>query len=432
MNGMPEDFVPYDRSAPWRLQDEYFARQGIAAWTGGDLPYFGLNNPVMARQHAWFLAGLIPALEAAGALGPDEPAALLEIGGGLGLFAANLLGALERLGLGPRVRYVLSDYVAKTVEEAIRTPELAPLVEAGRVLPALFDLRRPERLVDLQGRPIDLSFSAAFANYVCCAAPVKILRRTGGKTFEKHVRTEAEEERLETASRWVEVDLDMLFPRPWHAETLRPFHEATLAYPAAFLEMLLGLRPRMKHGGVMLVNDYGDSGLADPEAEPERFGGALAHAVDFRLFDAFCRATGLGLLRTRGALRSIQTAAVVYGGEPAPAVEQSFRRALVRRTDNEDMIDFTAAAEHLFDQGQFELAARLYRRCLRHAPDDAELAYRFGRCLVRMEAYGLAVKALRRGARLPGAQEYDFAAEIRRARRGLKASGGRGSGPGPA
>ena len=184
--------------------------------------------------------------------------------------------------------------------------------------------------------------------------------------------------------------------------------------------MLQALRPRLRPGAAVLISDFQGPLRGDPEAEPVRFGGSLAHPVDFRIFDAFAASAGFGVTRTKGTLRSVHIAAV-YPDGPAPrAVRSGFRRAFVLRHENEDMIDFTAAAAQADAAGEPELAARLYRRCLRHAPTDAELAYRFGRSLLRAGAYELAARALSKGLALPGAREYDFVAQLRRAQRGLR------------
>ena len=72
MEGLEEDFVPYHRSAFWQLQDAYYLQRGAAAWTAGEIPYFGLNTPVVAGQVARLLCGLVDDLEESEALRPDE------------------------------------------------------------------------------------------------------------------------------------------------------------------------------------------------------------------------------------------------------------------------------------------------------------------------------------------------------------------------
>lgn len=448
MKVLLEDLVPYDRSVRWRLHDAYFARCGAAAWTSGTIPYFGLNNPVFARQQARLIVGLVRELEATGALDPRDPVDLLEAGGGLGAFAANLLRALEP-ALGPRLRYVLSDYSEQTLVEAIRTPALAPLAEAGRVVPAILDLRSPERLTGLDGQSLDRPWTVLLANYVCCATPMKLLRKEQDLILEKHVRVELRlpqvfsrigrsadralrwllsqptrpelMERLELSAEWKPAEP---FEAP-HAEAIRallgPFTHATLAYPQVFLDFLGGMQRRVRPGGLALVNDFGSALRSDlggaEEILPEHYGNALAHELNFGLFDAWCAASGLDLVRTRNPLAPIHTAAIRYQAEVPRTFRKLFLETHVRRSDGEDMIDFTAAAGALAGQGQHLLAARLYRRCLRNEPSDPELYYRLGECCLLGGRPRLARRYLRRGARLEGAVEYDFAGLLEQIRR---------------
>jgi hypothetical protein len=463
MKVLLEDFVPYDQSLRWQLHDAYFAQRGTAAWTDGDLPYFGMNNPVMVRQHALFLLALTRELEASGRLAPDAEVWLLEIGAGLGQFAANLFHVLRtRCGargrrLAPRLRYVLSDYSKTSLAQASRSLALRPLVAEGRVIPGLFDLRHPHRLLDLARRPLEAQpLTAVVANYVCCASPVRIVRKRRDALLERHIRLEVDVpgvrrrraepdarlarkllanptrseqmQSLDVLEAWLPLDLEARFGDALHVRALQELfagHErATFAYPHLFLECLRGLAPRMLEGGVALVNDYGSSEPDElremNEPEPAVYGNSLAHDIHFSVFDAFGRNAGLDVTRTRDPLRSIHTAVLRYGAPLGRPLRTAFRKALIDREDGEDMIDLSAAAQSLTKSGEWRLAARLYQRCLKHAPEDAELLYRLGECCIESGYYCHALRLLRKGARRDEAREWDFEALIARARRELR------------
>jgi tetratricopeptide (TPR) repeat protein len=460
MKAILQDYVPYDQSCRWRLHDAYYAQCGAAAWTRSEIPSFSTNNYAVARQHARLLVCLARELEAAGSLRPDEEVHVLEVGSGLGRFAANLFRAL-RTGCGPsgrrlarRLRYVLSDCTETSVGQAIRFPALRGLAASGRVVPALFDLARPQELVGLDGRAIQAPLTAVVANYVCCASPVKILRRTGEGYFEKFVRVEAEMpagrgqgspealieallgdatlaglmQGLEVTAQWRPVEPEACLPGALHAGTLRAalerFSEATLAYPALFFDLLDELRSRMKRGGVVLVNDYGSAEILELEGlnerGPQQYGNSLSHAINFGLFDLHCKAAGLGLVRTRSPMSVVHTAAIRYGLEVTAELGSAFRRAYVLRQDGDDLLDFSAAAQAALRQGQPDQAVRFYRRCLRLVPGSTRYLYQLGQACVEARRYRAALECLARGARRDRAGRWDFDFQLGRAYLGLR------------
>lgn len=302
-----EEFVPYDQSVRYRIHDAYYLASGGESWSGGRIPYLASSNYAIARQHASLALEVVAELTRARRLKPREQVRVLEVGAGSGTFAANFLRALEQ-GTGEpgrrllkRLRYVLSDMSRKAVQDAVAGAPLEPHVAAGRVVPALSDLARPDELVDLEGRPLDRPFTLVFANYLCCVTRLKMVKRTEEEYFERYARVEMEVgddvppeeatpehllaklleaptamdlmERHEVSLAWRPVKLPALLPAPHHAEilrrTLEPFREATIAYPHVFVDWLAGLRPRLVKGAAVFVSDYGHS---DTEGLPEREG----------------------------------------------------------------------------------------------------------------------------------------------------------------
>lgn len=391
-----EDFVPYERSVEWRVHDAYFANRGIAAWSEGEIPYFSTTNFALARQHADLLL-------AVAARQPGAPApALLEIGGGQGQFAANLFRALDscfgRKGraLAMRLTYVFSDAATSTVEQAARSPALRELIGAGRVVPAVLDVRSPTSLRALErGARLPRSFLVVVASYVCCVSPIKVLRRRGSEWEEKFVRasvdlparearrrdavsrlitTQAGEgllQRLDVETEWRRIDLESALGDRRHARVLaratRDLTRLTAAYPRVFLDAVVALVRRLSPGGVVVVNDFGaGGGLAADTSEDHGanvYGDSLNHAVQFGWFDAFFAEARLGLERTRDLPRALQTAIVSRSREVPPSVARAFRRSFVLSHGNEDLLDFRRAASDLLERGEFARAARFFARC---------------------------------------------------------------------
>ena len=193
-----EDFRPYEHSSVWRLHSAYFAACGGRAWTRKEIPSLATSSYAMARQHARVLVALVADLVDAGVLGADDEVRVLEVGSGLGRFAAHLFLALERhcgpagVALRERLRYVLSDYAPRTVRDAIALPPLADLHRAGRIVPARLDLCQPDELVDLDGAAVTAPLTAVFANYVCCALPPRVLRKSPEGMYQRLARLAVE------------------------------------------------------------------------------------------------------------------------------------------------------------------------------------------------------------------------------------------------
>lgn len=446
-----EDFVPYEQSSLWKIHDSYFAQRGGAAWSAGEIPSLATSSYAMARQQAKLLVALVRELEGRGALTADEPVRVLEVGSGSGKFAAMFLRALER-GCGERgrallgrTRYLITDYSAMNLRDALAHPDLAPRVTAGLVTGALLDLRRPHELATLDGAPIHDRFAAVIANYVCCVLPLRTFKKSGQDFFERRVRIALEAELAsgetpEGAARrnleailatptapalmaglqlffdWAPVDLARAFASPETREviasTVRNFPEATVQYPTAFLDFTLSVRDRLVPGGVLVVNDYGTVELDDLEGERERrpahYGNTLNHGVDFPIFDVFCKHHALDLVRTTNPLFSVHTAAIGYGAELSPEFRKAFRRIYVRNDEGLSLLELQAAADAAVKRADHGTAARLYERCVRLEPDSSDMLFALGENSFEAGQTRLALRCLLRGRRLDRDKRRDF------------------------
>src|SRR5689334_22469606 len=121
MNPVIEPPTPFDRSLLWELHHAYFAERGIGAWKAGDIPFFSTSNAAYATQHARLFQAHVRDLEGAGIVAPGSPLTVMECAGGVGVFAANFLFALEDHdpALAARVTYLFTDYVEKSVREGV-------------------------------------------------------------------------------------------------------------------------------------------------------------------------------------------------------------------------------------------------------------------------------------------------------------------------
>lgn len=371
-----------------------------------------------------------------GTLGADETVSVLEVGSGQGTFALNFVEALTHAcgnygrALAGRLRYVFSDYSVKNLEESTAHPGLARLVEQGTIVPAVFDLRQPGTLEIPDGasrKPrspraragAEADLVAVFTNYICCVSPQKVIRKTDEGLFEKYVRlsidvadeTEARSvtkalttggraaplppldvlQRIQSKDEWRRLDLKRAFAAKIHREVVTDFAEAlgpaTINYPYSFLDLIRGLRPRLRPGGLFLVSDFGNPDRAEVQSPtndrpPVRYGLSLTHDVDFGIFDAFADREGLGVVRTDNGLLDLHTVALRNMSELPASFVASFEQTHLRCEHGQDLLDLSAAAATLSDAGRFHEAARLYGQCLRIAPRSPQVIYRFGQaCL---------------------------------------------------
>jgi tetratricopeptide (TPR) repeat protein len=450
-----EDFTPYDRSVQWQLHDAYFANRGIAAWIQGDVPYWATSNYGIARQHAQLFVELVQELVDSGRAGPDEELWVLEVGSGLGRFAANFFRALESdcgapgLAVAARLRYLFSDYSARSLGEATTTDLLVPLVQSGRLRPALFDIREPRAITFLpEGKPFSGQLTAVIANYVCCVTAPKLVRKTQAGYLEKYVRltTEVEpsnaaapaallaalleaptrENQLQTLGteiEWRPLVLEELLPDPLHGRLVRALlegpSEAMVTYPHMFVDCLRALAPTVRPGGLVLVCDYGSPEMADlaglKERPPTHYGNTLNHQVDFAVFDALCAQAGWNLRRTTSPFRSVHCAAIAFSPELAPRVAEAFERIEVEREDGERLLELGKAARLHAAQNEHAAAARLFRRYLQLDPDDVEALYQMGVSCIESANYPSAAEHLGRGRALDRERRFDFDFQLGRA-----------------
>src|SRR3954452_1618621 len=93
-----ETAVPLSRSVIWRLQRDYYAQRGLAAWTEDMVPSYITNNPLIAEIHAGIVAAYMEdCLRQGPAPSQENPLRILELGAGTGKFCYLFLRKLTGL-----------------------------------------------------------------------------------------------------------------------------------------------------------------------------------------------------------------------------------------------------------------------------------------------------------------------------------------------
>ncbi len=448
-----QPWMPYDQSLHWQIHDRYFSQRGIGAWQDGEVPWYRTNNSGTATDAAEFLIELVQTLQSEGKLQADDPVWIMEVGSGIGHFAANLCKALDLrldaagVALLQRLRYVLSDFAELSIIQALKTPHLQPWVARGVIVPALYDLRKPGELTLLDRADKPPQLCLIIASYVCDVMPCKLLQRREGDWFEQIVQICAENEPdtahatevldrllnrpigdhvlpdLNTEFDWQAIDLATGLPHPLHAPLIEHFTQGlgdvSLAYHYPFFEFLQGCAPVLRQGGAVLVNDWGPvlrqrtQGRANKR--PSLYGNSMSHEVAFGLFDALPAKTNWQVLRTHDALASLQTVALRHDAAFSPQMTQTFDRVWVQNEHGEDFVDLSLAARVLNEQKHLGASARFFRRLLRMDPGNVEWLYKLGDACLDASQPEAAKAVLLEGFALDTARAHDFEFQIGRA-----------------
>jgi tetratricopeptide (TPR) repeat protein len=190
------------RSMIWTLQESFFKRRGIDAWSRGTVPHYITSNPFIARGYGQVVAAWVRdwqrAAEAADAalcpaLDPGQPIHLIELGSGCGRFAYHFLkqffATWPSRSHGPRVRFVMTDFTERNVLYWMDHPKLRRFVEAGCLDFACFNpLTDGELHLRVSGELLtaeDTANPVAFlANYVLDGLPQDAFSIIGGQLHE--------------------------------------------------------------------------------------------------------------------------------------------------------------------------------------------------------------------------------------------------------
>lgn len=144
------------RSLLWKLQRRFFATRGIEAWRQGIVPYYITSNPFIARAYACIVRAFVRDCQAGELLrDPRQPIYIVELGAGSGCFAYHFLRALLASDAcfprnAVRLKYIMTDFAARTLKYWKGQPALHPFVESGHLAFGRFDAGR-SRVIKVSG-----------------------------------------------------------------------------------------------------------------------------------------------------------------------------------------------------------------------------------------------------------------------------------------
>lgn len=184
-----QERVAYQDSLRWQMQADYYQQRGTDAFLSWEVPFQITSNRLAAEQNARVVLAAIQSQN----LPANQPIRILELAGGLGLFALHFLAVFaelcEQAGLeyAQRLEYWLTDVSVKTLETLRQHPDFDARIQEGRLFLYQLDALNPEFITDLTGQRQILrvsGFSAIIANYFHCTLPVAILLAQAGEFVE--------------------------------------------------------------------------------------------------------------------------------------------------------------------------------------------------------------------------------------------------------
>ena len=385
-----QDFTPLADSIEWHASRLHWESAGTRPFANSHVPYVVNNAGWLARLTAEVLVANFRRH-------PAENFALLELGAGTGLFALQLLQAIEAAApeLLARVTFYVTDASAATVQHWEQNHQFERF--SRQVLAMRCDA------ADISAIP-DGTLRAVFANYLLDSLPMAVVRRTAAGVEQLCVRSlirqrderlrhihgfdASETARLAASSRDEDrAKLIDLLPMIEAEAEFRPA-DPPPPYSAEAIELSGGERTMLNHGalqtldaslarldpaGMILINDYGPVAADQVAAVAyvQRFGLSSAACVNFPLIESHLTRAGCSVYRpSRDQQRTIHARLVMR--TPCDATAKAFVSALSQEWVLGADESGNRAIEHI-TAGRYDQAMDVFQQALAKMPDDWNL-----------------------------------------------------------
>ena len=365
------------KSLLWKLQRSYFERQGIEAWSKGEVPHHITSSPFIADAYARVVFGFLRDCHARTSdgdssstpLDKSQPIYIVELGSGPGrfayLFLKKFLGLLRGSPLKEiRVRYVMTDFAESNLEYWRAHEWLRPFVEEGSLDFARFDAERGDEL-KLVNSGEALSAESVrnplvvVSNYLFDSLPQDAFAVAGGQLFETLVtvstpRKEPDPEDPEILSRAelsytnAPVEGDYYEDSAWNRileDYRRRLPSASFLFPTAALKCVEYFRGLSGGRMLMLSGDRGYNGDEDivrgQGAPSMAVHGSFSMMVDYQIIGEYCRGLGGQAVHPSHPHESLNVSAFLFGD----SVFDETRRAYAEAIDEFGPDDFNTLKE---------------------------------------------------------------------------------------
>lgn len=345
-----EQEQPFSRSVLWTLQKGYYASRGPSAWHDGEIPFYATCNTYIAQSYAEVVMAYLRELARTGTLVRTAPVYIVELGAGVGAFAAYFLqklGALKQASSLREldVRYVMTDFTPANVKGWSEHPHLRPLAASGVLELGKFDVDTDDAIQLASGGTLSAGRCenpvVVLANYVFDTFRQDIFRVENGKIQEVQVTTRAPGAgpvdlaqdglltRLQLRYSHQVVDETRYYQDPSYNQLLVEYRsllaDTTFTIPVGGLAGLERLLALSGGRGMLLSSDKGYTHL--DELHQRREQSMQIHTACFSMmvnYDAIGRYVtrrGGAYAATARRNMNLKTAICLLGGEPRDFVD---------------------------------------------------------------------------------------------------------------
>jgi tetratricopeptide (TPR) repeat protein len=339
------------QSILWKLQRNYFDRQGVEAWRTGTLPHHITSSPFIADAYARVLLGYLRDCASSVAvdandsstvlLDRSQPVYIVELGSGHGrfgyLFLKKFLGVyLDSVLRDVPVKYVMTDFAESNLEHLREHSWLQPFVEQGFLDFARFDVEHDGELElvcsgeklspDTLRNPL-----VVIANYVFDSIPQDAFHVVGGQLYEMLVTVSSQQKepdlddplmlaRAEISYHNNIIEGDYYDDPEWN-RILQDYRQrlpvASFLFPTAAMRCISNL-DRLSNGRMLLLS--ADRGYHEDEAILEGQGlptitmhGSFSMTVDYRIIGEYFKRRDGHMLHPAHPHESLNVSAFMLG-----------------------------------------------------------------------------------------------------------------------
>ncbi|EKD54839.1 MAG: hypothetical protein ACD_60C00038G0001 [uncultured bacterium] len=201
-----EQHKRFSQSALWRMQREYFDKEGINAWVN-QVPFYITSNPFIANCYAELVLAFISDLVKQDPKAKDHPFYIMELGTGSGRFSYYFVKTLVQLLKKKNMHdiqfcYVMSDFTKHNMSYWEEHSALKPFVEKGLIDFAMYDMEA-ERPITLAksgvrlGQDVLVNPLTIFANYIFDTVSHDSFAVHEGKLYELLLTLSTDEKNME-------------------------------------------------------------------------------------------------------------------------------------------------------------------------------------------------------------------------------------------
>ena len=354
--------VPFSQSIIWRLQGEFYANQGLKAWTEDLVPSYITSNPMIAEIYAAIVAGFLSDClkqqkTPHASLSPESPLRIVELGAGSGKFACLFLRKLtallrEREMDAQLVRYEMTDCGEKVLDAWRGNQYLREFSDQG-ILHFLVLRADEASLMDLGGKN-QAGPLVVIANYVFDSLPQDAFAVSKGEITEMLLTTSGDGDAINSlALSFKNTPLPAhRYADPSWNRILEHYRnnidEATILFPCVALQMLEQMA-RLNDGRMLvLVADKGfayEDELTLSRGNPSlefHSGNCFSQQVNFDAIGKYFAARGGQALMPDKHFSSLSICGFLQGGNNAFASTSAAYRSAQRQIGPDDLFTLLA------------------------------------------------------------------------------------------